>query len=41
MRVGEVDVGAAELAGGWRRCCTRVGEERSGTSEKGGASVTL
>jgi hypothetical protein len=32
------DVGAAELADGGRRRCTRVGEERRGTSEKGGTS---
>jgi hypothetical protein len=28
------DVGAAELAGGRRRCCARVGEERRGASER-------
>jgi hypothetical protein len=34
------DVGAVELAGGGRRRCARVGEERHGASEKRGASGT-
>jgi hypothetical protein len=31
------DVGAAELAGGGRRCCTRVGEQRLVREERRGA----
>jgi hypothetical protein len=33
------DVGAAELAGGGRRRCGRVGEERHDASERSGAAT--